>query len=355
MLAATFKYDLFFELTPDLMCIAGYDGYFKKINSAVSKTLGYSMEELYARPINDFVHEEDREITAKVRHELTRSKPLLNFENRYVTKEGEIVWLSWTSLPVEQDQVIFAIAKNITHKKKLEADRNALLTNLTKINEQLKRLNYTATHDLRSPVNNLLTGFELIDVSRIHDAETLEVIEVLQLAGEKLKQTLNNYVDLLKEKNSGHPEIEESNLQETLDHVLHSLNSLIHTSRVTIKADFSQAATVRFNRAYLESVFLNLITNSIKYAKPETLPAVSISSEKGSGVTRLIVSDNGVGFDLERVKDEIFGLHRKFHNHTDSKGIGLYLVHSHVTSMGGKITVESKVNEGTTFTITFKD
>lgn len=337
------------------MCIAGYDGYFKKINSAVSKTLGYSMDELYSRPINDFVHEDDKNITAKVRHELTRSKPLLNFENRYVRNDGEIVWLSWTSLPVEQEQVIFAIAKNITHKKKLEADRNALLASLTRINEQLKRLNYTATHDLRSPVNNLLTGFELIDVSRIQDPDTLEVIKVLQLAGEKLKETLNNYVDLLTTKNAGHPEIEELSFQKTLDHVSGSLSSLIQNSKVRIKSDFTRAPTVKFNRGYLESVFLNLITNSIKYARPESTPEVSIFSEKGNGVTRLIFSDNGLGFDFEKVKDEIFGLHQKFHNHTESKGIGLYLVHSHVTSMGGKIAVESKPNHGTTFTITLKD
>lgn len=95
------KYELFFELSPDLLCIAGYDVYFKKINGAVSKLLGYSMEELYARPINDFIYPADQDITSKVRADLTRSKPLLNFENRYVTKGGEIVWLSWTSLPVE--------------------------------------------------------------------------------------------------------------------------------------------------------------------------------------------------------------------------------------------------------------
>jgi signal transduction histidine kinase len=250
--------------------------------------------------------------------------------------------------------VIFAIAKNITHKKKLEADRNALLASLTRINEQLKRLNYTTTHDLRSPVNNLLTGFELIDLSRIQDPDTLEVIKVLQLAGEKLKETLNHYVDLLTEKNAGHPDVEELSFQETLDHVTHSLDSLIHTSNVTINSDFTRAPTVRFNKGYLESVFLNLITNSIKYAKPDSLPDVSILSEKGNGVTRLIFADKGLGFDFEKVKDEIFGLHQKFHHHTDSKGIGLYLVHSHVTSMGGKIAVESRVNEGTTFTITFK-
>src|SRR5688572_2995995 len=96
-----FRYDLFFELSPDLLCIAGFDGYFKKINEAVSKTLGYSPEELYARPINDFVHPDHKQLTAKVRAELYRSKPLLNFENKYLTKNGETVWLSWTSLAVE--------------------------------------------------------------------------------------------------------------------------------------------------------------------------------------------------------------------------------------------------------------
>src|SRR5687768_3827552 len=172
MTGADFKYDRFFELTPDLLCIAGYDGYFKKINPSVSNLLGYTMEELYARPINDFVHPDDKGITAKVREELTKCKPLYNFENRYLTKSGEIVWLSWTSLPVDSDQLIFAIAKNVTHKKRLEAERNAMLSNLTKINEDLRKLTYTTSHDLRSPVNNLLAVFNLIDTSKISDGET---------------------------------------------------------------------------------------------------------------------------------------------------------------------------------------
>ena len=138
--SASFYYELFFELSPDLLCIAGFDGYFRKINPAVSKLLGYSIQELYSRPINDFVFEEDREITVKVRNELTKAKPLSNFENRYLTKSGEIIWLSWTSLPVESEQIVFAIAKNITHKKKLEAERNIILSNLTQANEDLKQL-----------------------------------------------------------------------------------------------------------------------------------------------------------------------------------------------------------------------
>ena len=105
----------------------------------------------------------------------------------------------------------------------------------------------------------------------------------------------------------------------------------------------------------MESILLNLITNSIKYAKPGISPVISISSRKLNGKNQLFFSDNGLGFDMDAVKGKIFGLHQKFHNHIDSKGIGLYLVHNHVTSLGGEIIVESKINEGTTFIITFKD
>ena len=94
MKSSKFNYELYFDLSPDLLCIAGYDGYFKKINPSVSNTLGYSMEELYSKPINDFVYHDDKDITERVREEWTKSKPLHNFENRYQTKSGDIVWLS---------------------------------------------------------------------------------------------------------------------------------------------------------------------------------------------------------------------------------------------------------------------
>ncbi|MBE9599593.1 PAS domain S-box protein [Pedobacter sp. MC2016-24] len=113
-----FDLEYFFELSPDLICIAGYDGYFRKINPAVSKTLGYTNEELMSRPINSFVHPEDQGMTNNSRNNVRSGKHLINFENRYMTKNGETVWLSWTSIPIERDKTIFAIAKNISAKKK---------------------------------------------------------------------------------------------------------------------------------------------------------------------------------------------------------------------------------------------
>lgn len=355
MAAEDFQYERFFDLTPDLLCIAGFDGYFKRVNPAVPQLLGYSFEELYSCPINSFIYEEDRDITSRVRQELTKAKTLHNFENRYVTKSGEIVWLSWTSLPLESDKLVFAIAKNITHKKRLEAERNALLANLTETNKDLKRLTFTASHDLRSPVNNLVSLFSLIDNSKISDQETLELIEVVKLTGDKLKQTMNKYVDVLSNKHVAHNKLAEVSFQESLDYVHQSISVLITVSKADIRSDFSELSAVKFNKAYMDSIFLNLITNSIKYARPDDVPMISITSKKNGSSKRVIFTDNGRGFDMEKVNDKIFGLHQTFHDYTDSKGIGLYLVHNHVSSLGGKIQVESIIDKGTTFTITFRD
>jgi PAS domain S-box-containing protein len=173
-----FDLEYFFELSPDLLCVAGYDGYFKKINPAVPKTLGYTYDELFSRPIDSFVHIEDRNITAKKREMIKNDTPLLNFENRYVTKSGEIVWLTWTSMPIKKDRLVFAIAKNITYKKKLEEYRRiaGLMVNAAEQKNGVHEKNElteleiysTATHlpvnypDLSPTDQDWLNGLELL-------------------------------------------------------------------------------------------------------------------------------------------------------------------------------------------------
>ncbi|GAA3950188.1 hypothetical protein GCM10022246_00930 [Pedobacter ginsengiterrae] len=115
-----FDLEYFFEVAPDLLCIAGFDGYFKKINPAVVKVLGYSEDELFARPINEFIHPDDRIRTAEKRSALLEGHSLLNFENRYLTKSGAVVWLTWTSVPIKKDSLVFAIAKDITFQRQLQ-------------------------------------------------------------------------------------------------------------------------------------------------------------------------------------------------------------------------------------------
>jgi PAS domain S-box-containing protein len=351
----TYHFDNFFNISADLICIAGFDGYFKRINPAVSKLLGYTDEELYANPINSFIYPPDLQITIDTREQVYKNKPLLNFENRYLTKSGAIVWLSWTSMPMLDEKLVYAIAKNITHKKRVEEERNLLLANLTKINKDLKHITYTTSHDLKSPVNNLLSIFSLIDDTKINDPETLEFLAILKTTTESLKQTLNDSVNVLIQKDQLNAPIEELSLQESLNEVTFSIHSLLQNSKVIVNIDFSELDTIKFNKEYLKSIFLNLITNSIKYSKADCSPIISISSKNVNGTNQLIFSDNGLGFDMNKVKNKIFGLHQKFHNHVDSNGIGLYLVYNHVTSLGGTIEVESEINEGAKFTISFKN
>jgi PAS domain S-box-containing protein len=348
-----FNLENFFNLSADWLCIAGYDGYFKKINPAVSKTLGYTEEELFASPIDSFVHSEDRSLTSQKRESIKKDNPLLHFENRYVTKNGEVVWLSWTSMPIKEEGLVFAIAKIVTHRKKLEEDRNSLLNNLTAINKELKQLTYTTSHNLRLPVSNLLSIFNFLDISKIQDKETLEFFEMLKISAESLNDTLNDYVDTLTHENILEVQTEQLNLSECLNSVLLSLGALIQGSKAKISFDFSVFETINFNKAYLESIFLNLITNSIKYIKPDTIPVILIYTRERDNIKQLVLSDKGLGFDMDAVKEKIFGFNQKFHNHIDSKGIGLYLVYNHVTSLGGKIAVESRPNEGATFIISF--
>jgi len=348
-----YKMGLFFDLSPDMLCIAGYDGFFRKVNPAFYKLMGYSKEELYSKPINSFVYKEDFEKTMKSRKTIVTGNSLLNFENRYLSKTGEIIWLSWTSVPAKEIGLIYAIAKNITAKKRLEEDRNSLLASLTKANKELKDLTLTTSHDLRAPVNNLLALFEILDFSSLKDPDTVEIINMLKLSTDGMKETLDAYVDVLGQKELIQTKVEVLDLENVFQKVASSLSSLIGYSNAEITTDFSQVPSVRFNAAFLESIYLNLLTNSIKYAKTDEFARVSIFSRQENGTTQLIFADEGQGFDMENDGDKIFGFQQKFHEHSDSKGIGLYLVHNHISSMGGKIAVKSESGHGATFTISF--
>jgi PAS domain S-box-containing protein len=350
----SYSLEPFFETSHDLLCIAGYDGYFKKVNPALINLLEYSKEELLSRKISDFIYDDDRARTASYRINLKKSLPVLNFENRYVSKSGRIIWLHWTSVPLPDENLIYAIAKNVTYKKKLEEERALHLISLDKKNKKLKNLNFKTSHDLRSPVNNLLTLCNMLDVSKVTDPEALQVFDLINKSTEGLKDSLNSYVDSLTQTEEMESFREIISLSKVLQVVLSSISALIHDSKTKVLSDFSTFDELFFNRAFMESIYLNLITNSIKYAKPDVYPRIMIESKYIDGKKTLVYSDNGLGFDMNKVQGKIFNLNQRFHTTKDSKGVGLYLVNSHIDEMGGKIEVSSTVNVGTTFTITFK-
>ena len=348
------KLDPFFELSIDCLCIANYEGYFVKINPAFIDLLGYSEQELKSKLISEFIYKEDKERTSRYRQSLKNNKPLINFENRYVSKSGKLVWLHWTSIPMDNEQLVYAIAKDITHKKELENERIIHLSKLSEVNEKLKQLNYTTSHDLRSPVNNLISLVDLIDLNKVTDLETLNTLNYIKMSAEGLNASLNTYIEAFKHKNIANEKLEVVHFNTILKKVINSINALVQKSEAEFQLDFSGLEQVTFNAAYMESIFLNFITNSIKYARPDVPLNISIMTTQKNGQLTFKYSDNGLGFDMKKVGHLIFKLNQKFHGNEDSKGVGLYLVYNHVTSLHGSISVDSKINVGTTFTIQFK-
>ncbi|WP_304065430.1 sensor histidine kinase [Pedobacter glucosidilyticus] len=343
--------ETFFNCTPDLLCIAGFDGYFKRINPAVANLLEFTEEELLQHPIQSFIYADDILITKTERDKLKDGQRLLNFENRYITKTGKIIWLSWTSILASDKNHIYAIAKNVTTKKKLEEEKNTLLNEIAKANQDLKHFARATSHDLRSPINNLIALFELLDTEKITDEETKQFVQILQSSTYQLKTTFDNYVEDLKSKDGLFVSKETLILDDVLTKVLGSVQHLLNQAHAKVEINFSAFSNVYFNKTYLESIFLNLITNAIKYAKADDYPLINIYTQVENQIKQIIIQDNGIGFDADKVKDKIFRIHQTFHNHPDAKGIGLYLVHTHVLEMGAKITVHSEINKGTTFKI----
>ena len=120
----------FFNLSPDLLCIIGYDGYFKKINQAVTKLLGYSEKEMLRRDVASFYDLELQERFGS-KSNFLKTQNIVNYENRITTKTGEMKWLAWTAVPIEEEAVIFAVAKDITEKKQMELERENILESIS--------------------------------------------------------------------------------------------------------------------------------------------------------------------------------------------------------------------------------
>lgn len=270
-------------------------------------------------------------------------------------KNGSIYWESVNITPITNnaDEIInfVAVKEDITHKIKEEEERRLLIEELTRNNKELKQFSYITSHNMRAPLTNLLALDGLIDRTRIFDSGNLELLDLMHESIENLNSTLNDLIKILVIKEQTNIALEELSFASVCGEVLHSIHSIVENA--TIEINFEQAPTVLFNKSYLESIFLNLITNAIKYAHPSRKSIIRISSKIDGTNICICFSDNGLGFNSERVKDRIFGLYQRFHNNTNSKGIGLYLVHSQVTALGGKIDVHSEENVGTTFTIYF--
>ena len=237
-------------------------------------------------------------------------------------------------------------------------DKNNQLTEtnkeLIRHNNELQQFSYTISHNLKGPVASLKGLLNLINPSEITggNKEILDRIKQSTITLDNTIKDLNNIIDLRNDISRVRQEI---HLQQLVDRIIILLKKDILDHNITIETDFSQRDKIYAVSPMLESIFYNLISNSIKYRSPDGKPLIRLVSGYHNKAITITFSDNGLGIDLERFGDQLFGLYKRFHTSKEGKGLGLYLVKLQTEAMDGRIAVESQPGEGTRFTLTFAE
>ena len=178
-----------------------------------------------------------------------------------------------------------------------------------------------------------------------------EYILMLEEAANNLLQTINHLNDVIQINTTTLDSLESMNLRSCADTIISNVISLAAEKNVKIINEINSDNNVLAINAYLESIILNLISNSIKYCSNNGNSYVHLSTQIKDNYTILIVEDNGLGIDLEKNGSKLFGMYKTFHKHEDARGVGLFITKNQIEAMGGKVEVISEVNKGTTFKV----
>ncbi|WP_426484204.1 PAS domain-containing sensor histidine kinase [Flavobacterium sp. 2] len=329
------------------------------VNPAFSQMSGYLSNEIVGKSPNIFKGpKSDSEELKKLLRAIKNEEECL-IETISYTKQKEEYWVRFSMIPIFNNEGSIShwisIQRDITEEKKLETEKEHLIRELTQNNKDLKQFSYITSHNLRAPLSNLIGLLNLIEDIPIENPELEEILGGFTKSTHLLNETINDLVKVIIIKDNPSMQKEEVSLKEVFENVFSQLSFQIELHKPIIKLKFERVPLLNTNKAYIESILLNLLTNSIKYKSENRKLKISIIAEQIDNKAILTFKDNGIGIDLERNRDKVFGLYQRFHNYPDSKGLGLYLVKSQVETMGGIITIESEVNKGTTFTITFKN
>lgn len=222
---------------------------------------------------------------------------------------------------------------------------------LVRHNNELRQFSYTVSHNLRGPVARLLGLTDLFS-KPISQQEKDEIGMMVKKSGLELDEVLRDLSLIIDIRNDLYQVREKISFEVELAKTVSMLRDQIRPT-YQIDVDFGEAPFVYSIRAMIQSILFNLLSNAIKYRNPENELRISIKTSKHfNRDVSLQVSDNGLGFNLQTNKENLFKLYKRFHTHVDGKGLGLYLVKTQVDTLGGKIEIESEINRGTTFTIT---
>jgi PAS domain S-box-containing protein len=341
----------FFELSLDLLCVVGFDGYLKRVNPAWERTLGWQADELTARPYGEFIHVEDRQRTLDEAARLAEpGAETRDWELRFITGDGEWKWLVFSAQGDAEAGVIYAVGKDITERKEAEAELRHRAEALERSNAELEQFAYVASHDLSEPLR-MISGFVELLRDRYRgrlDSDADEFIDYTIDGVERMQKLIE---DLLAYSRVGQQtEDGDVELDAVLREATRALGAVLAESRAVLEAD--PLPVVFGDRRELTQLMQNLLSNAIKFVE-EPPPRVHLSAQRRDGMWVVAVADNGIGI-APRHADRIFKMFQRLHSRESypGTGIGLAICKKIVERRGGTIAVTPRDGGGSVFRVT---
>ena len=319
------------------------------LDTTPNTLIGKTDFELYDENVAQISREEDLEVMRSL-------KPMLGEETINVKKDGKITHFLTSKIPLlDMDGKAYGLigmSMDISNlKQKEEQLRN--LINVTAIqNKKLINFAHIVSHNLRSHSANFSMLLEFL-IKEEDPNEKERILKMLSSASDNLLDTLENLNEVVDISTNVNLDKKSLNLNEAICRVAQNLSAFLEKNKVELVNSIAKDLKVMSVPAYLESILLNLMTNAVKYRHPLRDPKILLQATIEEEGIEFIIQDNGLGIDLERYGDKMFGMYKTFHNHKDARGLGLYIIKNQIEAMGGHITVASTVNQASTFKVFF--
>ncbi|QLG45572.1 PAS domain-containing sensor histidine kinase [Costertonia aggregata] len=346
-----------FENSAVGMALVSLDGKWISVNKGLCDSLGYTEKELLQMTFQELTFPEDLNTDLKLLQQVVDGKiSTYQIEKRYYHKKGDLMHaiLTVTAVKDIEGKLSHFISQILDISSRIHAEnRTKKLLDVTKEqNESLLNFAHIVSHNLRSHSSNLsmLSGF----LASENDAdERKNLMNMLNNASESLAETVMHLNEVVQVKVGASEKIKNVNIHRTLKNVEKNLSVLLKEKDVVYSINVPHDLKIKGIPAYFDSIFLNLFSNSVKYAAPERQLFIKIDAVVKDDVVTIAFEDNGIGIDLERHGKKLFGMYKTFHRNKDAKGIGLFITKNQVEAMNGSIEVKSRVDQGTTFLLTF--
>jgi PAS domain S-box-containing protein len=250
----------------------------------------------------------------------------------------------------------FNILVDITPQKKIEEELKEKNTELTKINSDLDNFIYTASHDLKAPVSNIEGLIEYLKeaIKNKEEEESETILKMIDKSISRFKTTILDLTEISKANNDHEEDLHLINCEQIIEDVKFVIGDKIRKSDAKITLDIKTCDYIHFSRKNFKSIIYNLLSNAIKYQHPDRRPEILIRTEKSAGGWMILsVTDNGLGIKNSYLP-KLFTMFKRFHDHVEGSGIGLYIIKRIIDNAGGKIEVESEQGKGSTFRIFLK-